>query len=166
MYRKEKNIKDILYILENLREEDKHEAITQKGENYIHAIASDIVNYKGPFILGCSKKDDTPIVMGGCCPTQDEGVGVVWMLSTPEVEKNQICLLRNIKELMNDFDKDYWMTFNFIYKENHLAKKWLSKMGYSFNMAKPVFANIPKDFEFFYRTRKLRGLSNATSTDS
>lgn len=166
MYRKEKNIKDILYILENLREEDKHEAITQKGENYIHAIASDIVNYKGPFILGCSKKDDTPIVMGGCCPTCDEGVGVVWMLSTPEVEKNQICLLRNIKELMNDFDKDYWMTFNLIYKENHLAKKWLSKMGYSFNMAKPVLANIPKDFEFFYRTRKLRGLKTSEPSNA
>ena len=166
MYRKDKNLDDVLYILNNLREEDKHEAMIQKGENYVELIANDVMNSQGIFVLGCSKKDNTPIVMGGCCKTDEKGVGVVWMLSTPEVEKNQICLLKNIKELINDFDKDYWMTFNVIYSENHLAKKWLKKMGYGFELAKPVFANLPKDFEFFYRTRKLRGLSNATSTDS
>lgn len=164
MYRKEKNLNDILYILENLREEDKHEALIQRGKNYIQAIASDIINSKGYFILGCSKKDDKPICMGGCVETDEKGVGVVWLLSTPEIEKHQICLLRNIKQLMKDFDKDFYMTFNCIYKENALAKGWLKKMGYSFNLAKPVFANLPKDFEFFYRLRKQRGLSNATST--
>lgn len=166
MYRKEKNIKDILYILENLRTEDRHEAIIQKGKNYIQEIAKDIMNSKGHFILGCSKENNIPVVMGGCCPTEEEGVGVVWMLSTPEIEKHQICLLRNIKELIKDFDKDFWMTSNLIYKENHLAKKWLSKMGFSFNMSKPVLANLPKDFEFFYRLRKRKGLTNATSTES
>lgn len=164
MYRKEKNIKDILYILENLRPEDKHEALIQRGENYIQGIAGDIINNKGFVVIGCSKKDDKPICMGGCTKTEENGVGVVWLLSTPEIENYQICLLRNIKELLKDFDKEYWMTFNMIYSENKLAKKWLKKMGYSFDLAKPVLANIPKDFEFFYRLRSKRGLSNATST--
>lgn len=163
MYRKEKNKKDILYILNNLREEDKLECLVSKGENYIYEIAKDILENEGHFILGCSKKDDTPVVMGGCCKTQEEGVGCVWMLSTPEVEQHQICLLRNIKELMGEFDKDYWITFNLIFSKNFLAKKWLKKMGYSFNLARPVLSVIPSDFEFFYRIREKRGL-NATSS--
>ena len=158
MYCKEKNEKDILYILQNLRPEDKHEAATQHGNNYIEAIMNSIAEGKGYFTIGCSKKNDKPICMGGCFDTEEKGVGVIWLLSTPEIEKYQICLLRNIKELMSDFDKDYWMTYNFIYSENALAKRWLKKMGYSFNLAKPVLANLPKDFEFFYRLRKIRGL--------
>ena len=163
MYRKEKNKKDILYILNNLREEDKQEALIQKGDNYVYEIAQDILNNDGSFVLGCSKADNMPVVMGGCCATQEEGVGVVWMLATPEVEKHQFCLLKNIKELMSDFDRDYWLTYNLIFSKNFLAKRWLKKLGYSFNLAKPVGANIPKDFEFFYRIRKARGL-NATSS--
>lgn len=158
MYRKEKNEKDILYILQNLRPEDKHEAIIQKGDNYIQEVFNDIMGNKGHFILGCSKKEDKPICMGGCVPAPDDGVGCIWMLSTPEIVNHQISLLRNIKDLMNDFDKDYWMTFNFIYSENALAKRWLKKMGYSFNLARPVLTNLPKDFEFFYRLRNKRGL--------
>ena len=158
MYRKEKNEKDVLYILENLRPEDKHEAIIQKGKNYIEELLKEIMQCEKHFILGCTKKDDKPICMGGCAPTTEKGVGCVWMLSTPEVINHQICLLRNIKELMNDFDEDYWMTFNFIYSENTLAKKWLKKMGYSFNLARPVLTNLPKDFEFFYRLKNQRGL--------
>lgn len=158
MYRKYKNEKDVRYILEHLREEDKHEALIQKGENYIEECLNDIMNNDDYFVLGCSKKDDTPICMGGCVRTQEEGVGVVWLLSTPEIVNHQICLLRNIKSDIENFDKEFWMTFNMLYSENKLAKKWLQKFNFNFDNPNPVGLNIPKDFEFFYRTRKIRGL--------
>ena len=44
MYRKEKNEKDVRYILEHLRDEDRHEAIFQKGENYIEECLKDIMD--------------------------------------------------------------------------------------------------------------------------
>lgn len=162
MYRKEKNIKDVLYILEHLREEDKHEAIVQKGENYIWECLKDIMDNDSYFVLGCKKSDDTPVCMGGCAATQDEGIGVVWLLSTPEIVNYQMCLLRNLKIDLEKLDKKYWMLFNMLYTENELAKKWLKKFGFIFDNS--LGLNVPKDFEFFYKKRKLRGLNNANST--
>ena len=158
MYRKEKNEKDVRYILEHLRDEDRHVAIFQKGENYIEECLKDIMNNDDYFVLGCKKSDDTPVCMGGCARTSEEGVGAVWLLSTPEIVDYQMCLLRNIKVELKKIDEDYWMTFNILFKENQLAKKWLSKFGFNFNNPHPVGLNVPKDFEFFYRTRKIRGL--------
>lgn len=162
MYRKDKNEKDIRYILEHLRDEDKHEMIISKGEDYIEKYTQEVMNSNDYFVLGCKKSDDTPVCMGGCARTQEKGMGVVWLLSTPEIVNYQICLLKNIKKDIKEFDEDYWMTFNYIFSENILAKKWLEKFGYKF--IKPVGMNIPKNFEFFYRTRKIRGLGNANST--
>ena len=44
-----------------------------------------------------------------------------------------------------------------LFSENKLAKRWLKKLGYSFENPHPKGLNVPKDFEFFYRTRT-RGL--------
>lgn len=146
----------IRYILEHLREEDKHEATVQCGENYIEKIVQDIKASRDFFIIGVSKADDTPVCMGGCEHTEADGIGVVWLLATPEIVNHQICLLKHIKKFLHDFDEDYWMLFNTLYKENELAKRWLSKFGFRFN--NPCGLKIPKDFEFFYRVRKVRRL--------
>ena len=154
--KREKDEADIRYILEHLREEDEHEAIVQYGEDYIEKAMNDIMKCKEFFIIGCRKSDDTPVCMGGCEKTDEVGIGVVWLLSTPEIAKHQICLLRHIKKLLREFDENYWMLFNMLYKENQLAKNWLTKFGFQFN--NPYGMNIPKDFEFFYRIRKTRRL--------
>lgn len=153
---REKDEEAIRYILEHLREEDRHEAIVQCGENYIEKIIQDIKKSKGFFIIGKRKADDTPVCMGGCETSDENGIGVVWLLSTPEVVNHQICLLKHIKRFIHDFDEDYWMLFNTLYKENELAKKWLTRFGFRFN--NPYGLKIPKDFELFYRVRKIRKL--------
>ena len=157
MYPKKKNKEDVLYILEHLREEDKHEAIVQKGENYVQECLKDIMDSDDFMIIGCKKSDNTPVCMGGIAKTNEKGIGVVWLLSTPEVVKHQICLLRNIKAELKKFDNEYWLMFNIIYKENELAKKWLSKFGFRFE--NPFGLNIPEGFEFFYKKREVRGLN-------
>ena len=157
MYGKtDKNEADIRYILEHLREEDKHEAIVQCGENYIENVMQDIKKSKDFFMLGCKKSDDTPVCMGGCESTEEDGIGIVWLLSTPEIVNHQICLLKHIKKFLREFDEDYWMLFNTLFKENQLAKRWLTKFGFRFN--NPCGLKLPKDFEFFYRVRKVRRL--------
>ena len=161
MYRKEKNIKDVLYILEHLRPEDKHEAIIQKGNNYIWECLKDIMDSDSYFVLGCKKSDDTPVVMGGCAPTQEKGIGIVWLLCTDEIVKYQTCLLRNLKKDIQLLSKEYWMLFNTIYCENNLAKRWLKKFGFKFDNL--FGAELPEGFEFFYKKKDMRGLNNAAS---
>ena len=159
MYRKEKNEKDVLYVLEHLREEDRLEAITIRGENYIETCLADIMKMNDDdILLGCKKSDDTPVCIGGCVPTEDKMIGVVWLLSTPDITNHQICLLRHIKQQMEIYDQKYWITYNFIFNKNALAKKWLTKFGYKFDIQKLNGIKIPENFEFFYRKRETRGL--------
>lgn len=158
MYEKKKNEKDILYILEHLRAEDEHEAIIQKGENFKEIILQEIMDCKTRTYLGCKKSDDTPVCVGGYTDTQEKGVGIVWLLSTPEIEKNKNCLLRHIIKSFEEIDEKYWLTCNILYSENRFAKKWLKKLGFKFNNPKPDGINVPDGFEFFYRIRETRGL--------
>ena len=158
MYEKKKNEKDILYILEHLRLEDKHEAITQKGENYKQIILEEIMNCKTRTYLGCRKSDDLPVCIGGFTDTQEKGVGIVWLLSTPEIENNKTCLLRHIVGAFEEIDARYWLTCNILFSENRFAKRWLKKLGYKFNNPKPDGIDVPDGFEFFYRIRATRGL--------
>lgn len=158
MYFKEKNEKDVLYILENLRPEDRLEAIVQKGEDYKQIILNEIMNTKTRTYLGCSETDNTPVGIGGFSDTQENGVGVVWLLSTPEIEKHKTRLLRCIIEAFEEIDSKYWLTWNILFSENKFAKRWLKKLGYRFDNPKPDGLNIPDGFEFFYRIREVRGL--------
>lgn len=157
MYEKEKNEEDILYILEHLRPEDEHEARTQKGDNFKEIILNEMMDSKTRTYLGCKKSDDTPVVIGGYTDTEEEGVGVVWLLSTPEIEKNKRCMFRYIITAFDEIDRKYWLTWNILFSENKLAKQWLKKLGYKFDL-KPQGIKVPEGFEFFYRIRQTRGL--------
>lgn len=160
MYEKEKNEKDILYILEHLRMEDEHEALIQKGDNFKEIILEEIMNKNTRTYLGCRKSDDVPVCVGGYVDTSEKGIGVVWLLSTPDIEKNKTCFLRNVIKAFDEIDNKYWFTYNILYSENKFAKKWLKKLGYRFNNPHPSGLDIPSGFEFFYRMRETRGLGD------
>lgn len=153
MFRKKVNKKDVLYILKHLREEDKHEALIQKGSNYVKECLKDIMSYKDSCILGCDKKTKKPVCVGGIVKTKEHSIGVVWLLSTPDIANHQICLLRNIKAELKKAENNYWFLYNIIFKENALAKKWLSKFGFKFKKIIGL-----DDFEYFYRKRETRGI--------
>lgn len=158
MYEKQKNEKDILYILEHLKPEDQHEAQVQKGDNFKEIILKEIMDSHSRTYLGCKKIDDTPVCVGGYTDTNEKGVGIVWLLSTPEIEKYKTCLLRNVIQAFNEIDNKYWLTCNILFSENKFAKSWLRKIGFNFNNPKPEGIDIPDGFEFFYRIRETRGL--------
>lgn len=167
MYRADKaSVKDIEYILDNLRYEDYLEVKTIHGENFKEKIISSFKNKE--IILAKTKKDNTPVLIAGCWNTDDSNlIGVVWLLSTPEIEKHQVSFLREMKKELKKYDEKFAFTYNHIYKTNHLAKKWLKWAGYRFpneekqkNFLDKEFTKIesPKDFEIFYRERPLKGL--------
>ena len=158
LYRKRKNEADIRYILENLRKEDAHEAYVVYGEDYIEKCLSDIMNSRDYFVLGCKADDGTPVVMGGISQTDEDGIGVVWLLSTPEIVSFKTSLFRNLIVEMREIDRHYYITYNCLFKENDFAKNYLQKLGYSFDIPKPIGLSIPDDFVFFYRKRQMRGL--------
>lgn len=161
MYRKVKNEKDVLYILEHLRADDLEEVKAIHGENWKEKVFSDIMKTDFDVLMGISKDGDIPVCMGGAwqIDKDDKGIGVVWMLCTDEVVNHKICLLRELKKEFKKYDKTFWFLYNMIYYKNEFAKNWLKWIGFEFDKPKPQNLNIPKNFEFFYRIRKKRGLS-------
>ena len=44
--------------------------------------------------------------------------------------------------------------FNYIYKSNFEAKKWLKRFGFKFDNPKPVGLKVKDNFEFFYKVKE------------
>lgn len=160
MYRKAKNEKDVLYILEHLRADDLAEVKAIHGEDYKEKVLTDIMKTDFDVLMGVTKNGDIPVCMGGAWQLDNDapGIGVVWMLCTDEVVKHKIRLLKELKKEFREYDKKFWFLYNLIYYKNDFAKNWLSWLGFKFDNPKPRGMKIPKEFEFFYRIRKRRGL--------
>lgn len=169
MYRA-KNIidDDILFVLDNLREEDKIECVVSRGENFTNEILNDLKNLSpsDSFLLAKTKKDNIPVLIAGVKHIE-KSIGCVFLLSTPEIEKHQICFLKEMKKQIEKYDENFSILYNQIYKTNHLAKNWLKWVGFRFpleekktNHLDKLFLKIktPENFEIFYRERPLKGL--------
>lgn len=169
MYRAEKiTEEDCIYIINNLRAEDEIEALAAKGENYKQDILEEIETWKNYLMIAKTKKNNTPVLICGCCPLpENPTIGIVWLLSTPEIVKHQICFLKEMRKEISKYDLEFGLTFNYLYKENLLAKRWLKWAGYKFPGEKEkkdfldkhfLSAKVPDGFEVFYRERKITGL--------
>lgn len=156
-----KNIKDIVYVLKNLRQDDKEEVEKQLGKNYIQTCLKNIMNSHGRFIIGYAKEDNIPVCIGGCNSIENE-LGIVWLLCTEEICKHKNCILKNIKREIELYQKKHFILSNTIYCKNKLAKIWLKKLGFKFD--NPFGIKTPEGFELFYKKKELRGLNNAAST--
>ncbi len=161
MYRKQKNEKDVLYILDHLRKDDLEEVKAIHGEHWREKVYEDIMKTDFDVLIGVSKDGDIPVCMGGAwhLDKDEDGVGVVWMLCTDEIVKHKICLLRELKKEFKKYDKQFWFLYNFIYYKNDFAKNWLKWLGFKFDKPRPPQLKIPEGFELFYRLRKKKGLS-------
>ena len=160
MYRKAKNEKDVLYILEHLRSDDLEEVKSIHGDKWKENVFNDIMKTDFDVLMGITKKGDIPVCMGGAWHLEKDapGVGVVWMLCTDEIVNHKICLLKELKKEFIEYDKKFWFLYNFIFYKNIFAKNWLSWLGFRFNNPRPQIMNLPNEFEFFYRIREVRGL--------
>ncbi len=160
MYRKAKNKKDVLYILNHLRDEDLEEVKAIHGNDWKQKVFDSIMKTDFDVLMGINPDGDVPVCMGGAWHLDKDptGVGVVWMLCTDDIINHKLCLLRELKKEFAKYDKKFWYLYNFIYCKNEFAKNWLKWIGFNFNLPHPLGLNIPKNFEFFYRTKKIKGL--------
>lgn len=163
MYKSEKNIDDIIFILDNLREEDKLEAIENNGLDYKKLLLEQFENTQNEIIIGKTKKENKPVLMYGAWATENPLIACIWLLSTPDIVNNKICFIKELKKQIKEYDSKYYILFNKIYKKNYLAKNWLKAVGFRFPSEEEnktqldyEFLKIKtsKDFEYFYRERK------------
>jgi len=134
--------KNLKIFLDNLRYEDSEEMKLFFKNNSIddfYKICQK--NKKTTYFL--SDFDKNPVALGGCVPYKDKSA-IVWLLSTKEVYKYKIELFKYIKNKIEFFKKRYSFLYNYIYKSNFEALKWLNILGF-----KSVDVDN-KEFKLFY----------------
>ncbi len=151
--RKSINKKDVLFILQNLREEDIEELKISHGNNYIQAEMNSIFN-DCEAMLAVDEKTEKPIFIYGVSPLPDGKEAIIFMLSTPEIVKYTRSFFIEMTKELEEYDKRFFYLSNIIYEKNFLAKKWLKKAGFKFDNPKLCFCQVPDKFEYFYRLRK------------
>ena len=156
------NKTEILFILDNLRYEDEQELINSSGKDWKKKT---LLNLEDKTCLVLYGRDNSgnqvPIAMGGFCDIENDEypIACVWLLSTSYVYKNKMLLMKELRRQIMQGSEKYRIMYNFIYKSNFEAKKWLRKLGFKFDNPKPSGLETGKDFEFFYKvcpSKKLR----------
>ena len=81
----------------------------------------------------------------------DDSIACVWLLTTKYIYANKHLFYKHFIDLFNKKCKKYNIMFNFIYKSNYQAKKWLQKLGFKFDNPYPKGIEVKEGFEFFYK---------------
>ncbi len=142
------------FVLDNLRQEDLQELEILWGLGWKDIILKSLKGKKVLFAFGKDDKDNiVPIAMGGFQQVFKDNpeVACVWLLTTKYVYKNKQALLRVVRAHILASKKKYKILYNYIYKSNKEAKKWLLKLGFCFDNPQPKGLVLKKDFEFFYK---------------
>lgn len=138
--------KDILYILDNLRKEDRFELFLQYGKYWKNEA---FYKLKKSEVIILKDENKIPFAIGGIEGVDE--IACVWLLTTKKVEENKFKLLKVVKRELKEKSSKYRIYFNYICKTNKQAKKWLSKLGFRFDNPYPKHLNVQKGFEFFYK---------------
>ncbi len=157
MLKKADNIEEILFILNNLRNEDLEELLALYGKNWLNKTVLSLKDKNFYILYGfSSNKTLIPIAMGGFWELfeQDKSIASVWLLTTKFVNINKSAFWREVSSQIKEKSKKYNIMFNYIYKSNKEAKKWLKKLGFKFDNPHPENLKLKEGFEFFYKNRK------------
>lgn len=154
MLKKMTNINDALYILNNLRSEDELELKALWGNKWIEKTIKSLKDKDVLILYGFNDEGNfVPVSMGGFVQMfgQNSLIACVWLLSTNYIYKNKKMFVTELLKQLEQASYKYEIIYNYIYKSNYKAKKWLKKLGFNFNNPKPEGLNLEEGFEFFYK---------------
>jgi len=133
-------------FLFNLRCEDKSEIIALNHNNFKEELFEICLNNQFETYFLASDIN-LPLAIGGVYQI-DNNIGRVWLLCTTFVNDEKKAVFKYVKNKIEMFKNKYDILFNFIYKSNFSALKWLKACGFK------VLELKNSDFKLFYFTRK------------
>lgn len=125
-YYRKATVRDALNVVANIRPEDKQE-IEGLGHNPLALVwcvenSSDAVAFftEGGAIGG----------VAGIVPDPRPGIGQVWMICTPSLEKNPHTFVRQARKWLAGVGKDYQMLWNQMDARNDVHHKLVRLLGF------------------------------------
>ena len=146
-YLRKAKLKDLDYVVKNLRVMDKIEVFYQTGQKPENAIRLSYLYTRENMAI--ADDDDNPI---GLCGVVSDGC--IWMVATDDLfvnKKYRIQLIRQGKQWVDSLLKKYNLLYNMVYAENDSAIKWLRCLGFTFIDYHAEYGEHSKPFYEFMR---------------
>lgn len=142
---------DAAYLAPRLRPEDKAEVRASSGRTPLEALTISF-DLSDPVYTICYSNAD-PVGMFGVVPTDEPGVGAVWMLATPRIESMQFPFLRQCRKWIDHLNDLYPLLYNFVDGRNLVHMKWLRWMNFIFLECHPRYGVEALTFYEFARMK-------------
>jgi len=139
---------DVQFVAANIRETDAKECELVSQTPY-DAIAHGVATSHLAYTL--LDNDGTPVAILGVSAPYPTGLGAIWLLGTPGIEKVPMTFLRQSRHVLKDILTEYEGVFNYTLTSNTVHVRWLRWLGFSF------LREVEMNNHQFYEFIKLRG---------
>jgi hypothetical protein len=117
-----------------LREADAREIRDGSGLSPAVAVAFSIVHSSPGY---AALMDGEPVAVFGASPSMTPGVGVAWLLATPEIERHPVRFYRESKRIFEKVTRKYETLVNWVDCRNKLSLRWLGWLGFEIGEPEP-----------------------------
>ena len=117
---------DAIEVANNLRPEDLDEVLRLGHDRLGVAISVAFSDVAVSFF----NTDGEIAGVAGIGPDAEEGVGIIWMLCTPAVEKNPHTFVRQAKKWLKTEEKNYRLLWNLADARNTYHHKLIKMLGF------------------------------------
>ena len=117
------------YLSTRLRQEDIDECRAHSNSKPLDALTLGIKNSHLPFAVYNNKHN--PVMIMGVVP-QGKNLGMIWLLSSPEINNMPLTFLRHCKKVLECYNQTFPVLYNYIDARNTLHLKWLKWLGFQF----------------------------------
>ena len=128
-YIKVATLEEAKYLSTRLRQEDIDECKANANTAPLDALTIGVKYSHLPFTVYNNKNN--PVMIMGVIP-QGKNLGMIWLLSSPEIKNMPLTFLRNCKPVLDCYNQTFPVLYNYIDARNKLHINWLKWLGFSF----------------------------------
>jgi len=123
---------DVKFISDTMREADVAEVKAFSGSTPEEALSNGIESREyGGICKTICLSNDVPVGMFGVVPTDEPGVGIVWMLASDHIKPLHRTFLRECRKEIDKLCQGYKLVFNFTDARNHVHHRWIKWSGFT-----------------------------------
>lgn len=143
--------KDLKLLAETMRPEDREETLLMTGKEPQHSLLPNLL--KDPSVTFAIRDDHNILLaMCGAMPHQREGVGVVWFLARPEIERHPLSLIKVAPQYLALLSEPYpYGLTALLWDGNHMHLKWAKAVGFT---TQTIIDVGGEPFHLIHRSRK------------
>lgn len=124
------------YIAAHLRDQDRAEmAVMHPGEDAERIVLDGLAGSRWCNVV---RVEGAPAIIYGVSDTDHAGIGVPWLLATPDLYRIKDALAERAPAEVRLMAQTYVVLFNQVHAENTVAIDWLERLGFTIDRERPV----------------------------